>query len=136
MENKTHLKIIDPNGLFFEDDVAIVTVKTSEGYIGLQADHSPFIGAIEISEITIGKSGSPKYKVCAISNGLVYVTRTNVDIVTESIEEKDNIDLNRAKEAKREAEEKLKQDLSKAEQLQTSIQLKKALNRIKVKGET
>lgn len=136
MSKKTHLKIMTPRGLFLEDDVEIVTVKTTEGYIGLQADKSPLIGAIEISEMIIGKFSSPKHQVFAISNGLVYVTKTNVDIVAESVEAKEQIDLNRAKQAKVDAEERLKQDLSKAELLQTSIELKKALNRIKVKEET
>jgi len=30
-----NLKIITPNGIFFDDEVLYVSVKTTEGYIGL-----------------------------------------------------------------------------------------------------
>ena len=43
------LTISTPYGLFYEKEVDIVTLKTSEGYIGLQKNRIPFISAIEIS---------------------------------------------------------------------------------------
>lgn len=50
---KTKLRISTPNGIFFEDDVYMVTLKTSEGYIGLQYNRMPFISSIEISTLYI-----------------------------------------------------------------------------------
>lgn len=135
MNNKTHLKISTPNGLFFDDKVTIVTVKTLEGFIGLQANHTPFMSAVEIGELAINQKQSRDYKVCAISNGIVYANQTNVNIIAESVEFKENIDLKQAQQDKKVAEEKLKTNLSQAEQRQATIELKKALNRIKIKGE-
>lgn len=133
MSLKTHLKVTTPRGIFFEDDVDIVTVKTVNGYLGLQANHVPLISALEIGEMLINHRNDKKYQICAVSSGIVYVTRERVDIVTEAAEFKENIDLTLAKQAKLAAELKLKQHLSRAEQMQATVELKKALNLIRIK---
>ena len=74
MANKTHLKIMTPQGIFFDKDIAIVTVKTTEGYIGLQHGKSPFVASLDIAEMTITAEQGGKKEECAIAGGLVYVT--------------------------------------------------------------
>ena len=133
MANKTHLKIMTPNGIFFDKDIAIVTVKTSEGYIGLQHGKSPFVASLEIAEMSITSEFGGKKEECAIAGGLVYVTTSEVQIITDAIEYKANIELNRAEKAKREAEVKLKQKLEDSEHHKQSLSLKRAINRIHVK---
>ncbi|WKX02153.1 ATP synthase F1 subunit epsilon [Candidatus Mycoplasma mahonii] len=133
MQNKTHLKIMTPNGIFYDKDIAIVTVKTSEGNIGLQHGKSPFIASLEISELTIRSEWGSKIEECAIDGGLVYVTPSDVQIITDSIEYKENIELYRAEQAKKNAELALKTKLEASEELKQRIALKKAINRISVK---
>lgn len=133
MSLKTHLKVSTPTGIFFEDDVDIVTVKTVNGYLGVQANHVPLISGLEIGEMLINHRGDKNYKICAVSSGILYVSRDSVDIITEGAEFKENIDLKLAKQAKLSAEAKLKQHLSHAEQMQATVELKKALNLIRIK---
>ncbi len=134
MANKTRLKIMTPNGIFFDKDVAMVTVKTTEGNIGLQHGKSPFVASLEISELSITSEQGGKKEDCAIAGGLVYVTQEEVQIITDAIEYKANIQINRAEKAKREAEAKLKQKLDDSDHLKQQVALKKAVNRINVKS--
>ncbi len=133
MANKTHLKIMTPQGIFFDKDIAIVTVKTTEGYIGLQHGKSPFVASLDIAEMTITAEQGGKKEECAIAGGLVYVTPESVQIITDAIEYKSSIELSRAEKAKREAEAKLKQKLDDSDHLKQTVALKKAMNRIHVK---
>lgn len=83
--NKIRLRILMPGGTFYDDDVCIVTLKTSEGYIGLQANKLPFISNIEISTLYINKID--KTNLCAaIGGGIVFAEKEYIDIFTDDIE--------------------------------------------------
>lgn len=127
------LKIMTPQGIFWNEPVEVVTVKTTEGYIGLQKNKSPFVASLDIAELMINPQSSNKHKVCAIAGGLVIANKESVNIITDAIEYKDKIDLSRAERAKRHAEQALKSVKSEAEHQLATVALKKALNRIDVK---
>lgn len=133
MANLVPLKIITPQGIFWDKEVDIVTVKTTEGYIGLQKGKSPFVASLDIAELLINSNASSKKRVCAIAGGLVIAKQESIDIITDAIEFKDDIDVSRAQRAKTNAEAALKQSKSDEEQQQAQIALKKAINRIQVK---
>ncbi|MCK5945706.1 MAG: ATP synthase F1 subunit epsilon [Mycoplasmataceae bacterium] len=130
MLKKTKLKIITPHGLFYDKEIEMVTVKTSEGYIGLQHGKSPFVASIAISELHLG---APENKICSIAGGLVYVTTEGVDIITDAVEYKDKIDLARAERAKKHAEDELKHKLGESEKMQAELALLRSINRIKTR---
>ena len=94
-DKTTHLKISTPKGVFFDGDVDIVTLKTANGYIGIQKNRLPFISNIEISTMYINSVASNNQKICAIGGGLIYVEREYIDIFTDDIIQflagKDNI---------------------------------------------
>lgn len=133
MTNKTHVKIMTPDGIFLEEELHLVSVKTTEGYIGLQHGKSPFVASLEIAEMSIYKEQNSKPQICAIAGGLVYVTPESVQIITDAIEYKEKIELARAEAEKRKAEALLNQKLDEAEAMKASISLKKAINRISIK---
>lgn len=129
---KTLLKIITPEGLFWNKEVDIVTVKTTEGYMGLLHGKSPIVASLDIAELAINKKGTHEYLECAIAGGLVYVTPEKVEIITDAIEEKTKIDVARAEKALKDAESLLKQKSDAKEHHLASLALKKAINRINV----
>ena len=88
--NKIRLKITTPLGTFFDDDIEIVTLKTPEGYIGLQHNRVPFISSIEISTMYVNIDKNNK-KIAAIGGGLVFVEKQHIDIFTDDIEWKEEI---------------------------------------------
>lgn len=130
--NKVNLKIITPEGIFWDKPVEIVTLRTTEGAIGLQKGRSPFVASLAIAELTINMSTSPEARTCAIAGGLVIANANTVSIITSGIEFKENIDISRAERAKRLAEEAIKASKDEVELFKAQLALKKAINRIEV----
>ena len=133
MAQKTSVKIITPNGIFLNEDIYLISVKTPVGYIGLQHGKSPFVASLEIAEMSIFKDTNVKPQICAIAGGIVYVTSEKIKIITDAIEYKEKIELSRAEAEKKQAESMLKQKLDDAEIMKAQISLKKAINRISIK---
>ncbi|MCP4336692.1 MAG: ATP synthase F1 subunit epsilon [Mycoplasma sp.] len=131
-KNRTHLKIITPKGIFYDEPVSIVTVKTTEGYIGIQTGRVPIVASIEISPLNIGTKGSPNYKDCAIAGGLLYADKNTVTIITDSVEEKSKIDIKKETRNKEMLEKKLKSKLELVEIRKLKIALQKSINLINV----
>ncbi|MGL5732593.1 MAG: ATP synthase F1 subunit epsilon [Metamycoplasmataceae bacterium] len=131
MARTTHLKISTPKGIFFDGDIDILTVKTAKGYIGIQRDRLPFISNIEISTMYINSKGSKDERICAISGGLIYVEREYVDIFTDDIAFKEDLNEDTIRKLIEKTEQKLKETTSsEAETLRNELLLKKTLNKM------
>lgn len=129
---KTRLKIITPHGTFWDKDVDMVTLKTTEGYIGLMANKSPLVAGIEVSELLINQKSSPESRICAIAGGVVYAKPEGIQIITDAIEFKEKIDVNRAMRAKAKLEAQLKHKQDQDEIRKNEMALMRAINRINV----
>lgn len=128
----THLKIITPSKVFYENDVKIVTVNTSGGYVGILPNHTPFFTNIEIGKLTINYEKDDDYKLCTISNGLLYADAEKISILTDDIIFANEIDIEKAEIDRRLALKNLEIYKNTHEALKYELMLKKALNRIDV----
>ncbi len=126
----THLRISTPNGIFFDEEVDILTVKTPMGYIGIQRNRLPFISNIEISVMYINSKSSNNEKICAIDGGLIYVEREYVDIFTDEIMYKEDIDELKVQKLIDKTRKSLENKTSTLETLKNEILLEKAINRM------
>lgn len=130
MKKTTHLKISTPKGFFFDGDIDILTVKTANGYIGIQRNRLPFISNIEISTMYINSKGSENEKICAIGGGLIYVERDYIDIFTDDIIFKEDLDEVSIRNLITQTEKKLEEKISEAETIKNELLLKKAINKM------
>ena len=105
-EKKFNLQIISPTRVFFDGDIDMVEMKTTEGEIGVLAGHIPLTAILEPGVLRIKKSDGDKE--AALHDGFVKITKDKVTILAESCEWPDEIDVNRANEAKTRAERRLK----------------------------
>lgn len=125
------LKIVTPKGIYKETEVEILNIRTTAGQMGILASHLPLASGLEISEMNYVENGERKH--FSIAGGFVYVGENGTTLIVNAIESPEEIDLNRAEEAKKRAEKRLSQksdiDIARAE-----IALKRALTRINVKG--
>lgn len=125
------LAIITPQGVYFEKEVESLTVKLTSGYRTILAKHAPLIGALAYAPMHIVANGKTDY--FAIHGGAISVKDNKVTLIVNSIENKKDIDLDRAKAAKKRAEDRLAQkddiniDVKRAE-----LALRRALTRIKI----
>lgn len=133
-EKTTKLRISTPNGLFYDGDIYMVTLKTSEGYIGLQYNHIPFISSIEISTIYIcDDKNAPleKQKKAAIGGGIVFSEKTYIDIFTDDIQWVEKIVRSDVEKQIEIATKKLQDKNSDiTERHKNELVLKKAFNRL------
>ncbi len=125
------LEIVTPDRKFFEDEVEMVIVRGQEGDLGILRGHTPMVTPLAIGRIKIKQDG--EVKEAAISGGYVEIAKEKTTIITDTAEWPDEIDIERAKEAKRRAEERLHQKSdSEVDLFRAEIALRKALNRINV----
>lgn len=123
------LTISTPYGLFYEKEVDIVTLKTSEGYIGLQKNRIPFISAIEISSLFIKVDGTTK--IAAIGGGIVFVEKDYIDIFTDDIQWKEHLNKSEIQAIIDEANQKLQAlKNNNIEKYKTELTLKRAMNKL------
>ena len=104
------LQIYTPYGKYFDHFVDELIVKTEEYVLGILPEHAPLIAKVQTSKMEIISNG--ERKVFANGEGLLNVKENGVVLILESIERKDQIDIDRAKEAKKRAEERLKEPLN------------------------
>ena len=123
------LTISTPYGLFYEKEVDIVTLKTSEGYIGLQKNRIPFISAIEISSLFIKVDGTTR--IAAIGGGIVFVEKDYIDIFTDDIQWKEHLNKSEIQAIIDEANQKLQAlQNNNIEKYKTELTLKRAMNKL------
>ncbi len=113
----------------------MLNIRTTGGEIGILAHHIPLASGVEISEMNYLQEG--KRFPFAIGGGFVYVGEDNVvTVIANSVESPEEIDLHRAEESKKRAEERLKDHHDDTDLRRAEIALQKALIRINVKSST
>ncbi|MTI46861.1 F0F1 ATP synthase subunit epsilon [Sporosalibacterium faouarense] len=125
------LEIVTPDRKFFEEEVEMIVVRGQEGDLGILANHTPLVTPLDIGRIKIKQNG--EFKQAAIAGGYIEVGKEKTTIISDSAEWPEEIDLARAKEAKRRAEERLDHaSKSEVDLMRAEVALRKALNRINV----
>lgn len=128
-DNKTfQLQVISPDRIFYEGQVEMVEVKTTEGEMGILKDHIPLTAIIAPGILRIHESN--EIKEAALLEGFIEVLKDKVTILAESCEWPDEIDLNRAKEAKIRAERRLKGTEGEINEVRAEMALRRSLTRI------
>ena len=96
------LEIVTPERLAYVDDVDAVTLPGSEGELGVLPHHAPLVTTLGSGELQIRKGGLEE--IFAINGGFLQVRPDRVMVMAETAEMSSEIDLERAQEARREAE--------------------------------
>src|SRR5215211_3484675 len=127
-----HLQIVTPEKLAYEDDVDMVLVPGIDGELGILPHHTPLVSLLGVGELTIRKSGSEES--FAIAGGFLQVRPDRVVVMAETADLASEIDLEKAQEARREAERALETagPSDGADLAAARAQLQQALLRIRV----
>lgn len=133
MANTMKLQIITPTRMILDTEVESVILTTTEGDMGIFYDHEPVVALLAYKDMTYTEDG--KKKKATTLGGFVEVTKDKIVILTDASELQDEIDLERAKRAKERAEKRLAEKGDGIDHLRAEIALKKAIARIRLKGE-
>ncbi len=123
--SKIKVKILTPLGLYKETEASIINVVSEDGQRGILPNHMPIVVILTISKMELEEE---KREIYAVAGGMLYFKDNECTILCNAIENKSDIDLDRAYKAKERAEGHLKDpnsDLKRAE-----LALKRAMNRI------
>lgn len=126
------LEIVTPDRVVtLDSDVVSLVAPGSVGYIGVMANHAPLMTELILGEITIRRSNGEETHI-ASTQGFMEVSANKVTILVNSAESADEIDIDRAKEAVKRAEERLSQSEEGADFARAEAALKRAINRLNV----
>ena len=125
------LEIVTPEAKVFSDDVEMVSLSGVDGDMGIYPEHMPLMTQLAAGEVLARKAGSDI--ALAVGDGFVQVTKDRVAILTDMAIKSEDIDEQKAEEAKKRAEARLQQKLSDEEAATVQASLVHALAQIKVK---
>ena len=129
-----HLRISTPDGMIFDNDVISLKARMIDGDVGILANHSDYVSAVGEGEAAIRlKDGTVRKAACI--GGMLSVFNNDAHLIATTFEWADDIDLERAKQAKERAEQRLREAKEdKQEVLLAEAKLRRALVRIQAKG--
>ena len=101
----THLQIIALDKIAYEDDVDIVVLPGDEGQLGVLPRHARIVTLLQPGEVTTRKAGEETALV--VTGGFAQIGPDSVTILSDAAEYAENIDIERAEEARRRAQERI-----------------------------
>lgn len=122
------LEIICPERVFYEGKVSFLELTTSEGEIGIYRNHIPMTNIIMPGVVTMTTSEGEK--VAVVHSGFLVILQDKVTVMAEIAEWPEEIDINRANEAKLRAERRLSSSDGDINIPRAELALKRSLARL------
>src|SRR6187200_193713 len=125
------LEIVTPERLAYSDTVDSVQLPGVEGELGVLPHHAPLVSMLGVGELRIRKGGSEES--FAIAGGFLQVRPDRVVVMAETADLASEIDLEKAQQARAEAERALEAGYVEGADLSAArAELQRALIRIRV----
>jgi len=107
-DNILQFKIATPERVVYEDEINQASIPTTSGEITILPNHIPLVSVLQAGEIKItDKDGE---HVLAVAGGFLEVRDNNeIIILADNAERAEEIDLERAEEARKRAEKEIEQ---------------------------
>jgi F-type H+-transporting ATPase subunit epsilon len=125
------LEIVTPERLAYQGEVDSVQLPGSEGELGVLPHHAPLVSTLGAGELRLRKGTEDEF--FAIVGGFLQVLPDKVVVMAETADMASEIDLERAQEARRKAEQALESGFVEGADLAAArAALQTALLRIRV----
>ncbi|MGG3913975.1 F0F1 ATP synthase subunit epsilon [Rossellomorea vietnamensis] len=124
------VNIVTPDGPVYDSEVEMVSTKAQSGELGILPGHIPMVAPLQIGAVRLKKGGNTE--LVAVSGGFLEVRPEQVTILAQSAETAEAIDVQRAKEAKGRAEDRMQAQQEDVDFRRAELALKRAMNRINV----
>jgi F-type H+-transporting ATPase subunit epsilon len=98
------VEILTPEGEVFNDEVEMVSTKTSVGSIGLLANHQPLLGMLDPTELRLYKSESDVIRY-AQGEGFLQISGKHALVLVDEVFEVDELNAGDLQDRLRRAEE-------------------------------
>ena len=124
------LDIVTAEGVVFAEEVDILVAPGIEGQVGILPHHAPLMTTLQVGELRVRKGGEEFF--IAISGGFLEVRPDRVIVLADATERSEEIDIARAEEAKRRAQEQLSHHPPAVDAARVEAALRRSLVRLKV----
>lgn len=124
------LDIVTAERVVYSEEVDIVIAPGIEGELGILPHHTPLMTILQAGELRIKRAGQ-EFSL-AISGGFLEVKPDRVIVLADTAERDDEIDLARAEEARRRAQERLSHRTTELDMARAEAALRRSLTRLKV----
>ena len=112
-------EVLTPEGEVFNDEVEMVSTRTTVGSIGILARHQPLLGMLDPTELRLYKTESDVVRF-AQAEGYVQVSGDHVLLLVEEAVPADEIDTSEQREKLKRAEEEMSSADDGSEQWKTA----------------
>lgn len=131
MADMFKLQVITPERKFYEGEVSMVELSTTEGDIGVYRNHIPLTAIVAPGVLKIHEAGG--VKEAALMSGFIEILPERITIMAEVAEWPDEIDENRAEEARIRAERRLKEESGEIDTMRAELALRRATVRLSLR---
>jgi F-type H+-transporting ATPase subunit epsilon len=132
MEDKMKLNILTPDRKVFSGDIVDLNTENEDGRIELLPNHVAIISTLSPAVTTFTTVEGKKTKLFT-STGVLKMLDNEINMLCEAAEWPEEIDINRAEEAREKAEDLLKKK-EKVDTNRAELKLKRAVSRIRAKS--
>jgi F-type H+-transporting ATPase subunit epsilon len=123
------LEIVTPEKMVFSGEVSAVLAWGVEGQLGILPHHAPLMTILQPGDLVIKKGGEED--TLTISGGFLEVRPDKVIVLADACERAEQIDEARAEEAKKRAQETLKEAKTPVDLAAAEAALRRSLARLK-----
>ncbi|MCK4723010.1 MAG: F0F1 ATP synthase subunit epsilon [Dehalococcoidia bacterium] len=127
---KLKFEMVTAERMVYSDDVDVVIAPGVEGQLGILPNHASLLTMLQPGELVVRKEGEETEMF--VSGGFLEVMQNRVTLLADVAERAEEIDIARAEEAKRRAEEQIKQAPPEMDLAVAEAALRRALARIKI----
>jgi len=124
------LDIVTAERVVYSDDVDIIVAPGVDGEMGILPHHAPLMTTLNPGELIVRKDGEEFFM--AIGGGYLEVRPDRVIVLADSAERAEEIDIARAEEAKKRAQEALANPTAQVDTAQAEAALRTAIARLGV----
>lgn len=132
MARTFRLEVHTPYRLFYAGPVEALVADLADGQIGIYPDRAPCLAPLRTGVLRF-RTEDGRWLVAAVSEGILEVTRDGTTVLSGSAEWPEEIDAEKSREAKREAEAQLATAPFAYEARRLRERLARAANRLRVK---
>ncbi|MCR5087192.1 MAG: ATP synthase F1 subunit epsilon [Lachnospiraceae bacterium] len=130
-ERYIRLKVYSPSRIFFEGEADLVEFTTTEGDIGIYRNHIPLTVVVAPGILRITKDGETRE--ASLLDGFATILPEEIVVLSEACEWPEEIDVNRAEEARIRAERRMHSE-TETNYSRAELALRRALIRLRLAG--
>ena len=129
MAKKFKVEIVSPEKVLFSEEAESLVIPSERGYLGILASHAPLLATLRPGEIRMTVDGDERW--FATSGGFVEVVPQKTTLLVDSAEPVKEIDVPRAQEALKRAQDRLASADSAVDRARAAAARDRAQNRLR-----